>query len=561
MTKREHTAIDNLAEQYFDAEVALSPLELTSLGSSQRQDEFDDLSPAGFAQKAELKRATLAKLDDVAAVDETDRVTAAALRERLTLDLDEHEIGADMAVINNIETGLHLITQAFDQMPVDTAANWETIAKRLHAIPAAIEGWFESQEAGLDLGIVPAIRQVNILAEQAASYAADGGYFDLVLDRARRSGVELSGSTKETLEDGVRVAKTSYASAAEILLSQFAPKATPTDAVGPDRYTLASAHFVGEAIDFEKTYRWGLSEVARLDEEQAAIAAKLRPGLSIYETKASLNTDEAYLLHGKDELKAWMQRKADQAIADLNGVHFDIPEPLQRIECMIADTTDGGIYYTQPSEDFSRPGRMWWSVPPGVETFGTWSELTTVYHEGTPGHHLQLGTAMYLQDSLNRWRRSGVWVSGSGEGWALYAEKLMDEFGYHEDPGTKLGVLDSEALRATRVVLDIGLHSGFEAPAEVGGGEWTWDKAWTFFNTHVTMAEGNARFELTRYFGWPGQAPAYKLGQHAYLQMRESARTRDGAAFDLKAFHAKALSLGSLGLATIRAATNGDFAS
>ena len=113
---------------------------------------------------------------------------------------------------------------------------------------------------------------------------------------------------------------------------------------------------------------------------------------------------------------------------------------------------------------------MWWSVPKGITTFGTWKELTTVYHEGVPGHHLQCAQAVLRSELLNKWRRLDLWISGHGEGWALYAERLMAELGYMEDPGHRMGWLDGQSLRAARVVIDIGVHCGFDAPEEVGGG-------------------------------------------------------------------------------------------
>jgi uncharacterized protein (DUF885 family) len=249
-----------------------------------------------------------------------------------------------------------------------------------------------------------------------------------------------------------------------------------------------------------------------------------------------------------------MQLRADEAVSELDHTHFDIPEPLRTIECRIAPTNEGGIYYTAPSDDLSRPGRMWWSVPQGVDSFTTWRELTTVYHEGVPGHHLQVGQTVYNRADLNRWRRLDCWVSGHGEGWALYAERLMEDLGYLADPGARMGMLDGQSLRAARVVVDIGVHLGLPAPASVGGGEWTYDKAWTFLTANSAMAEGFLRFELDRYLGWPGQAPSYKLGERLWLQLRDDARAAAGAEFDLKEFHRAALDVGSLPLDVLRTA-------
>ena len=315
---------------------------------------------------------------------------------------------------------------------------------------------------------------------------------------------------------------------------------------------------MGAAVDLEETYRWGQEEVARIDAQMREVAEQIRPGASTKEAIEILDADPAYLLDGKDALKAWMQGKADEVITNLADVHFDIPGPVRRIECLIAPTETGGIYYTGPSDDFSRPGRMWWSVPKGIDQFGTWKELTTVYHEGVPGHHLQVAQTVFRSGLLNKWRRLEAWTSGHGEGWALYAERLMAELGYLDDPGNRMGWLDGQSLRAARVVIDIGVHCGFEAPAEVGGGDWTYDKAWQFLTAHANQGEAWLRFELDRYLGWPGQAPSYKIGERLWLQLRDDVEQREGAAFDLKAFHRRALDLGGVGLDTLREAVLGE---
>ena len=158
-------------------------------------------------------------------------------------------------------------------------------------------------------------------------------------------------------------------------------------------------------------------------------------------------------------------------------------------------------------------------------------------------------------DLLNDWRRLACWVSGHGEGWALYAERLMAELGFLDDPGDRLGMLDAQRLRAARVVLDIGVHLGKPCPTAWGGGTWDADKAWSFLTGTVSMAEECLRFELDRYLGWPGQAPAYAIGQRLWRQARDEAAAASAAAgtpFDLRAFHTRALDLGSVGLDLMR---------
>lgn len=284
--------------------------------------------------------------------------------------------------------------------------------------------------------------------------------------------------------------------------------------------------------------------------EQQVIAGEISPRASVAEAIALLDADPARLLHSTAELQLWMQRLSDRAVAGLAGTHFEIPEPLKRLECLIAPTQEGGIYYTSPSDDFSRPGRMWWSVPEGVTQFNTWREATTVYHEGVPGHHLQLGQAVHNRAGLNTWRRQLAGTSGHAEGWALYAERLMEQLGYLDDPGDRLGMLDGQRMRAARVVLDIGVHLGKRRLD--GSGSWDFDYALDFMRANVNMNEASLRFEVNRYFGWPGQAPSYKVGQRIWEQLRDDCQRSEGKEFSLRAFHQRALSIGGVGLDTLR---------
>ena len=229
-----------------------------------------------------------------------------------------------------------------------------------------------------------------------------------------------------------------------------------------------------------------------------------------------------------------------------------------KIECRIAPTHEGGIYYTGPSPDFSRPGRMWWSVPEGDDTFATWRETSTVYHEGVPGHHLQISVATAMANTMNKWRASMMWTSGHGEGWALYAERLMDELGFLQDPGDRMGMLDAQRMRAARVVFDIGVHCELPVPDEWAprlgvepGTVWTPELGYEFLVQNLEGSEGTIRFEFIRYLGWPGQAPSYKVGERIWLQLRQAALAQGDT---LREFHTRALMLGSVGLDTLRRA-------
>ncbi|UIJ34665.1 DUF885 domain-containing protein [Allobranchiibius sp. GilTou73] len=544
-TTRTPTPVDAIAEAHHDASMRLSPILATELGVPGYDDRLDDFSPGGRAEVADQARRTLAALGGATATDDVDQVTIAAMTERLELVVEEFEAGTPLMSLNVIASPMQEMRDVIDLMSTDTAEDLATIGARMSAMPRALDQWLESLHAAADRGMVAPRRQVLACIQQTQDHTAADGYFTTYA------------AEHPAIADQIGEAARAYVAVGERLKEEILPRAPEADACGRDLYPLHSRHFLGTTVDLEETYAWGQEELARITGEMRKVAERITPGAGVKEAMAALDADPAYQLHGTAELRNWMQDKADRAIADLGGTHFDIPEPVQRIECMIAPTQSGGIYYTGPSEDFSRPGRMWWSVPKGVEQFGTWRELTTVYHEGVPGHHLQVAQTMYRSGLLNSWRRMDAWTSGHGEGWALYAERLMQELGHLDDPGTLMGMYDAQSMRAARVVLDIGVHCGFPAPAEVGGGDWTYDKAWTFLTAHCDMAEGFLRFELDRYLGWPGQAPSYKIGERIWMQLREQAQDREGAAFDLKAFHRRALDIGGVGLDTLRQAVLG----
>lgn len=552
---RPKTAIDAVADAYTDTLIRLNPSFATILGVPGHDTEFQDFSPAGIAEFATAARGTLDALAGLAPADDVDAVTLDAMRERLGLQLEIHESGWDAAALNNIESPAQNIRSIFDLMPTDTQEHWEHIAGRAHNVPGALRGYIESLRAAKAAGRVSASRQVGIVVDQTTRYAAEDGFFAQLAAGARTADGPLPAALQKILDDGAAAARAAYAEFAAFLQDELLPVAPDKDAVGRERYALASRSFLGATVDLEETYAWGVGELDRIIAAQEAVAGEIRAGATVAEAKEILNNDPSRQLKGTDALTAWMQGLSDRAVAELAGVHFEIPDVMKTLECRIAPTADGGIYYTGPSDDFSRPGRMWWSVPEGEDTFTTWAETTTVFHEGVPGHHLQIATAVYRRELLNSWRRNVCWTSGHGEGWALYAEKLMEELGYLKDPGDHMGMLDMQRMRAARVVFDIGVHLELEVPQRWGSGAWTPEKGLDFLKANLDISEGQLQFEFARYLGWPGQAPSYKVGQRLWEQIRTELEARPG--FDLKAFHTKALNIGSVGLDTLKHAMLG----
>ncbi|MGR2751669.1 DUF885 domain-containing protein [Agromyces arachidis] len=549
---RTPTEVDRVAEAWVDTLVEIDPATATYIGRTEQDHRLPDFSPEGHDARVDAVRSALRSLRAARPVDEIDRITVADLGSELDLALESDAAGLHLRDLNVIASPAQEIRDVFDLMPTARVEDWERIATRLAAVPAAVEGYVRTLRLGIERGTVPAVRQVREVAEQARRTARADGFFPAFVAGAEPvAGDALRGE----LERGAADAASAYERLAAFLEDELAPHSTPEDAVGRDAYALQSRRFLGAEVDLDETYEWGIEELARMVAEQEAVAREILPGASVEEAVAHLESDSSRKLVGTEALRRWMQETSDQAVAELGATQFDIPDEIRTLECLIAPTQEGGIYYTGPSDDFSRPGRMWWSVPEGVTEFDAWREKTTVYHEGVPGHHLQIGQAVVNRGLLNTWRRQLAGTSGHAEGWALYAERLMEELGYLDDPADRLGMLDGQRMRAARVVLDIGVHLG--KPRPDGAGAWTGEYAFEFLGANVNMPAEFVRFEVHRYLGWPGQAPSYKVGQRIWEGLRDEVRRREGADFDIRSFHSRALALGGVGLDTLRGALVG----
>jgi uncharacterized protein (DUF885 family) len=546
-------SIDDIAAEYVERAAALDPCYATNAGIAGHDHELPDLSADGFAERAGLDRSTLAALDAAEAPDRREQVARAAMRERMALAAERYDAGDTTSELDTIASWVQGVRKVFDLMPTDGEEAAANIAQRMAAVPRAYRQLSATLLAAARDGRCAARRQVEEVAGQCAAWAKPGDAFYSGL-AGRLTAVP--DSLRGELDIAARAATAATAELGAFLDRELMPLARKKDACGPEVYARASRYFLGAAVDLREAYAWSWEELARLRAEMARVSNLVRPGATVPEAMAILDQDPARRVEGREHFRAWMQEQAERTISELDGTHFDIPEQAHRIEAVIAPTNDGGIWYTEPSEDWSRPGRMWWSVPDGVETFSTWKEVTVVYHEGVPGHHLQMSVAMADTQGLNRWQRMS-WVSGHGEGWALYAERLMGELGYLDDPGAYLGMLDSQQLLAAQVALDIGVHLELDAPRGTGwreGERWNAEIAWELLRAHSSWDERQLRSELRRCLGMPGQAPSYTLGERIWLQAREDAMARAGAAFSLKDFHAKALSLGAMGLDPLREA-------
>ena len=556
------SSVSAVSEWYVEAMAGAHPNMATSLGIAGRETELTDYSPDGHEERAAIRREAEAALRALAIDHDRDRVARDVMLERFEYEAELESQQEHLRSLNILASPLQNTRQVFDLMPRETEEDQARIVERMGAAPEALERYRASLAAGMDEGIVVAQRQVRGAVEQCRVWSGQGTPLQLSAASPQRGEAGSRSFFRQLCDElgidggeNVTAAERGYAAMAEWLEREYLPQANPHDPVGRERYQAASRGFNGIELDLDETYRWGWEELWRIQSEMARTAERISPGASTAEAIAILESDDGRAISGEEAFREWMQRTQDETMQALLGTHFDIPEPVQRIEAMIAPP--GGalaMYYTGPSEDFSRPGRTWY--PTGGNThFPLWRELSICYHEGVPGHHLQIGTTRYLGEELTRYQRLLAGTSGYVEGWALYAERLMAELGYLEDPAFYMGLLSSQAMRAARIVVDIGLHLELPIPESESyhpGETWRPEIALPFMIERSFFPEQMLASEVDRYLGWPGQAISYKVGEREWLAARESVRESLGAEFDLKRFHKEALDLGPMGLQQLR---------
>ena len=544
------TGVRSIADDHVRRLADLDPRVATSLGTHPGDDRVPDLSPDGQEALDGLARETLAALPAAAVADDDDRRCARLLRERLGAQLAMSEAGEHLRAIRNIFGPHTQVRQMFELMPTVTPDDWAVVARRMARVPQAYRGYVAALTEGSRRGLHAAPRQAETVIGQLDDWLTGegGSWFHAFAAKAPDG---TAPAVRSELAAAASAAADAVVELREYLAGSYLPAAEGTpDAVGADRYRIGARMSTGADLDLAEAYAWGWEEYRRLDAELRREAEAVLPGADPLTAMRHLD-ENGPAVEGVDEVRAWLQQMMDTAIVELEGTHFDIAPLVRTVEAMIAPAGSAAApYYTRPSLDFARPGRTW--LPTMGETrFPVWGLISTWYHEGVPGHHLQLGQWAYLADRLSVYQTSIGSVSGNLEGWALYAERLMDELGYLTLPGARLGYLDAQQMRAVRVVIDIGMHLELEVPADSplhAGENWTPQVARAFFGAHSGRPDPFLDSEIVRYLGWPGQAISYKLGERAWLAGRDAARAAHGAEFDLKSWHAAALSLGSLGL-------------
>lgn len=542
-----------VADAYVDDLVALDPVTGTYLGVKESSSRLPDTSPAGQDALAELARTTLALLDEAerrpGADSDIERRCGRLLRERLTAELAVHEAGEGLRAVGNMHTAAHSVREVFTVTPTETDEDWTAVAERLRAVPAAFRGYRESLALGLERELYAGPRPTATFVEQLGEWSdLDGKGVGWFADFAAAG----PGALRTELDEAAKVADEAVVELRDWMRDVYAPAVEGApNTVGRERYARWSRYWNGTDLDLDEAYAYGWAEYHRLLGEMKQEAENVLPGAATPWVALAHLDEHGTHIEGVDEVREWLQGLMDQAIEALDGTHFELAERVKKVESRIAPPGSAAApYYMPPSEDFSRPGTTWLPTM-GQTRFPVYDLVSTWYHEGVPGHHLQLAQWVHVAENLSRYQATVGGVSANCEGWALYAERLMDELGFLTDAEQRLGYLDAQMMRAARVIVDIGMHVEMEIPADSPfhpGERWTPELAQEFFGAHSSRPADFVESELTRYLTIPGQAIGYKLGERAWLLGRENAQRRHGDTFDAKAWHMAALSQGSLGL-------------
>ncbi|MFY1675955.1 MULTISPECIES: DUF885 domain-containing protein [unclassified Streptomyces] len=552
MTHEKHPLPRDVADAHLDELVALDPVTGTYLGVPESSARLPDYSPEGREALAALARSTLASLGAAESRPggdrDVERRCARLLRERLTAELAVHDAGEALRSTGNMETPAHAVREVFALTPTETDDDWARVAERLRGVPAALAGYRQSLALGLERGALAAPRPTAALIGQLGEWTDVGGGRGWFEEFVTPGPDDMRGE----LDAAAKTATGALADLRTWLREEYAPTVEgEPDAVGRERYGRWARYYNGTDLDLDEAYAYGWAEYHRLMGEMREEARKVLPGARSPWTALAHLDEHGRHIEGVEEAREWLQSLMEQAIERLDGTHFELADRVRRVESRIAPAGSAAApYYTPPSEDFGRPGRTWLPTM-GQRRFPVYDLVSTWYHEGVPGHHLQLAQWVHVAGDLSRYQATVGLVSANAEGWALYAERLMDELGFLTDPEERLGYLDAQMMRATRVIVDIGMHLELRIPSDSPfhpGERWTPALAEEFFGAHSSRPPDYVESELTRYLSIPGQAIGYKLGERAWLAGREKASARHGAAFDLKAWHMAALSQGSLGL-------------
>jgi uncharacterized protein (DUF885 family) len=545
---RRRKALDDLLHEQWEYTMRTSPEFASILGDRRYNDQLSDFSEkAAYADIAVAKK-FLRRFEaiDTRGFSDQEKLNRNLMVRDLRSSIEGAKFRTWQTPVNQM-SGVHLVSaQLAGAFPFATVKDYEDYIVRLGRFRRTIDDTMANMRKGMAARLMPPrflLQKVAGQAEGLASSKGEASPFAVPLTKFPET---FSAADKERLRTGVLAAIEqhvipTYERFAKFVRDEYAPKGRTDAGVwalpdGRERYAFQVRNMTTTTRSPEEIHQIGLAEVARIEGEMLAIAKKLG-----YADLKSFNA----AVETNPELKA----KSGQQMLDLYSKYIDqmyakLPQlfgrlPKAKLEVLpvqpFREKEASGASYETGSPDGSRPGRVY------VNTYEATSRKTlsfesTAYHEGVPGHHMQLSIQQELPE-LPPFRQQGGYTAFI-EGWALYSERLGKEVGFYQDPYSDYGRLNDEMLRAIRLVVDTGLHHK----------KWTRDQVVQFFRDHSAIDEVEIQSETDRYIVWPGQALAYKMGQLKILELRERAQQELGPKFDIRGFHDEVLGAGALPL-------------
>jgi uncharacterized protein (DUF885 family) len=540
-----------LFEEQYESDLRNFPERATAFGDYRYNDKLAEYSLAAIAQRNETNRAFLSRLQAIPTRGFSDQdqlshdLLIRVLQQRIAdFDLKEYEMPVNQQ--NGIHTSLADLPLS---VPFDSVKHYEDYIARLHQIPRALSQTAEVLRAGMKDKLMP----VRFLIEKLPVQCQGIIEADPFLIPTKKYPAEIPPEEQRRLTQQITAAIDAdvipaYKAFASFLSTEYAPHGRTILAVtslpdGEKRYQNDIYGRTTTHMSPDEIHQLGLREIERIQAEMLVIAKK-EGFADLASFRASLKTDPKYIPTSADQILDDFRHYIAQMEPMLPKLFTLLPKSPVTVEAIPAFQAAAATHYVTGTPDGKRPGRVVVATSKFAER-SLINDEAIAYHEGIPGHHMQLSVQQQLT-GLPKFRLHGLGFNAYTEGWALYAEELGKEVGFYQDPVSDYGRLSSELFRAVRLVVDTGIHSK----------GWTRDQVVEFFRKSGAVDEPSIQSETDRYIAWPAQALSYKLGQLKIRELRERARKELGAKFDIRAFHDEMLNGGTLPLDLLEARTD-----
>jgi uncharacterized protein (DUF885 family) len=537
-------------EEQYEADLRNFPERATAFGDYRYNDRLDDFSLEGIAQRHKTDEDFLRRLDAIPTTGFSDQdqlshdLLVRVLQQRITdFNLKEYEMPINQQ--NGIHTSLADLPQA---VPLDSVKHYEDYVSRLHQIPRALHQVTEVLQAGMKDKLMP----VRFLAEKIPAQCEGIIAADPFLRPTKKYPADVSAEDQKRLTREITDAINTdvlpaYKKFAEFIKTEYAPQGRTALSItsladGQKRYENDIYARTTTHLSAEEIHQIGLREIDRIEAEMTAIAKK--EGFADLESfRASLKNNPKYKPTSAEQILDDFRHYIAQMEPKLPQLFGLLPKSPVTVEAIPEFQAAAATHYMTGTPDGKRPGR----VVVATSHFADRSLIddeAVAYHEGVPGHHMQLSIQQQLQ-GLPKFRLHGLGFNAYVEGWALYAEQLGKEVGFYQDPVSDYGRLSSELFRAVRLVVDTGIHAK----------GWSRDQVVEFMRKSGAVDEPTIQSETDRYISWPAQALSYKLGQLKIRELRDRAQKELGPKFDIRKFHDEILDGGTLPLDLLEART------